>query len=566
MRSTGKEGLVRQAFETTQVTVAQLLSNEYVFEFPNYQRPYRWSTEHAEQLLEDVRKAWAAKKDDDYFMGSIVLAHSQPSARLVIDGRQRLTTLSILLAVLRDLESDTNTKSYLHQKLFDSAVANIRPERYRLRLSEEDDAFFVRHIGSLGATSNPIIDPDALPERQSNMAAVVGQFRASVSMMAAEERAQFAAFLLDQCVLISIRASTGEQGLRLFEILNSRGLELDEADLMKPILFDGATHQSREVISDAWEYADTLLGADGTNRLMHALCFILTRQWITASGSAANVLAEAIKQQGPDAFHQKVFPQYVDSFCQIVERSIPFSSDKTDPNRYVEALSWLGRHEREWGEWMPIALEILVRTFSDEKKRFELLKALERSFYVMFLNNVGEENRRSASGAILDDLRQGPDIALKGQLISPRPAINNAKSVLRSRLRGNVRTALTRRAEMALCESLGLKIPPNLAVATTEHILPRRPEANSRWRTDFPGDKVSLYLDLLGNATLLNKGVDGRIGRADFSAKKAAYMKHRTSTIYQLTKDVCSHEHWTPTEIAGRTERMAKLLERSWGI
>ena len=82
----------------------KIFSSDYEFMIPDYQRPYAWGKEQALQLLDDLEGALARDTDEPYFLGSIVLvkAGSDPRAE-VIDGQQRLTTLSILFAVLRDL-------------------------------------------------------------------------------------------------------------------------------------------------------------------------------------------------------------------------------------------------------------------------------------------------------------------------------------------------------------------------------------------------------------------------------------------------------------------------------
>jgi len=82
----------------------ELFSDRFVFEIPAYQRPYSWGAEETAELLDDLLAALAdadPKDPDPYFLGSIVLAkeEGQPDAK-VIDGQQRLTTITILLSPL----------------------------------------------------------------------------------------------------------------------------------------------------------------------------------------------------------------------------------------------------------------------------------------------------------------------------------------------------------------------------------------------------------------------------------------------------------------------------------
>src|SRR5215204_3106075 len=95
--------------EAAEKPILDIFCDKYVFHIPSYQRPYAWTTEQAGELLEDVLYACGTggdvKEQPPYFLGSIVLIKDpqRPEAD-VVDGQQRLTTLTILLAVLRDIE------------------------------------------------------------------------------------------------------------------------------------------------------------------------------------------------------------------------------------------------------------------------------------------------------------------------------------------------------------------------------------------------------------------------------------------------------------------------------
>lgn len=91
-----------QQLEAHQVPLHKIFCSDYDFRIPDYQRPYAWEREQATQLLEDLVEALDRGGDEPYFLGSIVLVkHKGVSDAEVIDGQQRLTTLTILLAVLR---------------------------------------------------------------------------------------------------------------------------------------------------------------------------------------------------------------------------------------------------------------------------------------------------------------------------------------------------------------------------------------------------------------------------------------------------------------------------------
>jgi len=135
--------------------IKKIFSDDFVFTIPLYQRAYAWTTEESEELLQDLMRAmdsYEASIDDlpPYFLGSIVLIKGDEPLAEVIDGQQRLTTLTILLAALRSFiksEYVEGLTSFLCEK--GNAITGT-PKRYRLRLRERDAHFFQKYIQDEG--------------------------------------------------------------------------------------------------------------------------------------------------------------------------------------------------------------------------------------------------------------------------------------------------------------------------------------------------------------------------------------------------------------------------------
>ncbi|SRR5260370_631641 len=132
-------------------TIKKIFSDDFVFTIPLYQRPYSWTTEEAGELLEDLIAYMGDGKEPldelaPYFLVSIVLIKGDEPDAQIVDGQQRLTTLSILLATLRTLLAPQRAKDltpFLYEK--GNAIANT-PNRYRLTLRERDAQFFQEHV------------------------------------------------------------------------------------------------------------------------------------------------------------------------------------------------------------------------------------------------------------------------------------------------------------------------------------------------------------------------------------------------------------------------------------
>ncbi|MDZ8030866.1 DUF262 domain-containing protein [Nostoc sp. DedSLP04] len=132
--------------QATDYPISKVFSNDFVFTIPLYQRPYAWTTEQAGELLEDLITALGDSDDkideiNPYFLGNIVLIKGDKRDAQVVDGQQRLTTLTILLAALRTCVS----KEHIHiltRYLYEKDDFDPDDNVYRLNLRERDAQFF----------------------------------------------------------------------------------------------------------------------------------------------------------------------------------------------------------------------------------------------------------------------------------------------------------------------------------------------------------------------------------------------------------------------------------------
>ncbi len=564
------------AFDTQQLTIAKLFSPSFVFEFPTYQRPYRWSVEHAGALLDDLMKAClasaGAKPDYPYFVGSIVLTKRPQRRYAVIDGRQRLTTLFILIAVLRDLESAAPRAGKLHALLHDDADdVHQHDEGYRLRLGELDGPAFARWVAASAATTTAPGDADDVAERHRRFADVAASFRRVLERAGSDpevpDRARLVEFILHHCELIAVVASSEAQGLTLFQVLNGRGLELSETDQMRSDLVSRLPDAEREAAAAQWDELDNRLGAKGVDALLRSLGYIFAGVWMTERQWPVR-LTEAVMRRGVSEFHKTDLPTYGEAMEQIARREIAFADERRNPNNFLQTMGWLGRHEGEWSEWRTVALEMLVRSGGDEARVYDLLRALDRSMYLMLINNTKEDNRRRLCSAIIAEFAAGRDpLASNGVLEPPSAMKNDVRRKLKESIRFfNVRGALARRIEAANFLERGEALPQWIDTASVEHVLPQNPPRGSYWLNLFSASEHRACLDLLGNAILLNRAIDGNIGTDTFARKKKAYLRYRRPPPSEGVQDVCRYPDWTADSIRDRTRRVAELLIGAWGI
>lgn len=336
-------------FVTDHYTVRELFSEDFVFEFPFYQRPYRWSPEHAATLLDDLLSACTAIEPLDqlppYFLGSIVLVRRNDDDRHVdvIDGRQRLTTLAILLAVLRDTEPRGQLKADLHEMLFDdrSEIRDIEPGP-RLRTKGLDSDFISTWLNSSGATLVELAE-DEMPEKAARLYAVMQLFRRRLNNLSEGDRARLRDFAVKHCEVVVVITRDELQGLRIFQVLNTRGLPLSDVDLIKTDLLTSLDPHVQAVAVDVWESAETILGADGMTKLLRVLYSVFARDIAPDDSKQFHErFVKVARKRDLNELCTIELADYAEQLYQMINGEIPATNLDANPNDIVRSLKWDG--------------------------------------------------------------------------------------------------------------------------------------------------------------------------------------------------------------------------------
>ncbi len=557
-------------FQTEQMTLAQLFDGSRIFSFPAFQRPYRWGVDEALTLLDDVASA-VLRGDDGYFLGNLVMTPESGPNYLVIDGRQRLTTLFILICVLRDTETEMPRRRGLHRLIRDPANPELRkPGNWRLSFPDTERKFVEALIASPKREAVPNEDIRFISERLGAMLDVADAFReklqAPVSQSGLPRIEDFTDFLLNQCEIIALVAASSTSGLRLFQVLNNRGLQLSEADLIKPDLLQPMKPAEQQEASRIWDNLEDQIGAENLDTLLRCYVFIYSGDWVSPGQAFTEQLKAIMMSRGANAFHFEELPRYGEAFANLHWGDIEFAEPGRNPNHLIAGLNFLGRTAGEWKEYLPVALEILVRYGDDPNKVFDMLSAVDRNFYTWFINETPESARRHVVFRMIMQMREGEDLfGAGGTLSAPQKELDKALQRLTQPFpKLSQRGALIRRVELAFCMKQGRPLPNALWQSSAEHIMPKTPRGGSQWWVDFTRREHRESLDLLGNGIPLPRELDKRVGNKDFTVKKAAYERAGVDRYLLSVRDVCQYSSWKPDDIQKRTQEIADLLASFW--
>lgn len=545
-----------------ETSVKALFSPGEELVLPPYQRSYSWGEKEALDLLNDLTEA--SLSGDHHFIGAIVVVTSNDSAPSeIVDGQQRLTTLTILLAVLRDFCEDDAQRDAIHSLIGDKPNSMLEDDaRWRLRLNHIDGPFFRETIQTLGKTLNINDDPGE-SESQQRMTRNASAFIKALQPLSAKERDDLFQTVANRCAVVRVRVADRDDGYRVFRVLNTRGKEPNSHDIIKTDLFERAGFNVQEAneYSRLWAEHEALLGGSAFDDLLRQIRFIFDKS--NKGDLVSGFRKSSLGKMDPRHFLKETLPRYVKAYMAISTGQVTFNGKAGAVDRYMHRLRALDHQS-----WRASALKFLVENSENEKDAIQFFRDLERLGFVMQLVIHNREQRNKRYRKVIEAVETGKPANLYGRF-GPFTISKDEARKVRERLTGRFATFGQRRA-LALRLNAALSDGETLAPeadATVEHVLPRNPAKDSHWMTIWPNPKSHRELcDTIGNFVLLPHAVNQEADRMTYHEKKKVYFNGAGGAHYALTKDLENEDLWTPETVRRRTERLADILCADWGL
>ena len=549
----------------------ELLGNGRVYRVPLYQRDYSWTSEQWNDLWMDILEVRAGREDRHY-LGTLVVASTNDREFAVIDGQQRLATLGVLaLAVIAKLED-------LAREGIDSEANRERSKSLRNRfVGEKDPASLVEHSRLTLNHTNDGFYQDILvqlrePHNLHGLAAsnrqlweAFGYFRTRLDEMAdvANDGEALAGILSENVgrglLFIVITVDDELTAYTVFETLNARGLELTTTDLLKNFLFSTVRVKSDlHVLDQRWQSLVTALEPSCFPDFLryHLLCahpevrgrhlFKLLRSEIRSADDVFG-LFDAIEPRG-------------ELFAALREPAHEYWTDIPGAKRSVSELILF---EARW------ATPLLFATWDHLSPR-EFAKSLKVVSTIAFRYSVVER----LCGARLESAgHQVAKAVAAGRIRNARGLFEELGSVYVEDAQfrqGFAKLAVARRRRKLVKyvlarlegDASGRECDHDNDPGTVEHILPRNPTDD--WRHAFPERQRPSAVSRLGNLTLIEHGVNTRIGNAAYREKVVEYGK----SAYALTREVSelAPEEWSWALLERRQVLMAERATDLWRV
>jgi uncharacterized protein with ParB-like and HNH nuclease domain len=558
--------------------IKKIFSNDFAFTIPLYQRAYSWTTEQSEQLLQDLIRAmenFEISPDElpPYFLGSVVLIKDENPDAQIIDGQQRITTLVILLAALRSLLTSEDAEAITEFLCEKGNALTGTPSRYRLRLRERDALFFQKYIQDRGGIEElkDLVDT-MLTESQRDIRDNTLGFLRELQNLSQKQLLELTQFIVNKCLLVvvSVSAPDLDSAYRIFSVLNSRGLDLSYADILKAEIISHIDADQREHYAMKWEEIEALLGKDNFEALFFDLRSIFSRQR-SRKGLIEEfkkyVYSPDRKSSTPQEFIDNILTRYAHALNYIVKANYQFHSV---PERLANEINgmfrWLNMLDNQ--HWIPPALYYFFENWSKPSQFLRFLKDLERLVVYFVICRVPPFKRIDCYCLLLEAIAANEDLyAVKSPLqLGPK----ECREFI-SALNGNLYL------QHYICRYVMLRLDRAIAdkVATydhetisIEHVLPRNPAPDSEWVSHFPTKDIrDRYVHRLGNLVLLSRGKNIRAENFDFDRKKREYFSEKGGTsLLALTNQVILTPHWTSEVIEKRQDKLLSTLKQLWRL
>lgn len=574
------------------------------FSVPDFQREYVWQREQVEKLLQDIYDEFYDEErrivaGPEYFLGSIVACKADDGTYQLIDGQQRMTTLYLILCVLRDIFKETGAE---RSKVLESQIADAATdprtyaevERYRVTLQYEDSAGVLEKIAS-GET--PLAD---IPETTASVKNILAAYRDIREFLLtnldtdARRLREFHGVLTTRVKLIRIVTPTIANALKVFETINDRGVGLNAMDLLKNLLFMRTDSKDYGKLKERWKTLVDTLHRCGEKPLRFLRYYIMAHHEIDyhrgiREDEIYSWFVDHAEECGIDADPMG----FADRLIECARAHANFLSCKDaqgQENRYLRNLDLLGGALRQQYILLMAGRNLPAEHFDQLCRAIENLffcyiitrepsKTFERNFarWSADLRKVKTEQelRAFVETYFIPDMRSHSD---RFDFAFREMAQNRIQQY---RIR-YILAKLTQRVEE---EAWGNPTYGRLDHYITnkveiEHILPLNPRPDVRAAFDKSAEYAA-YVGRLGNLTLLEKTLNSSVSNGSYAEKLPGYRQSTflltkslaekpqagvNTQLNRAVQELLQFDRWDSTTILQRQEMLAKLARKVWAM
>ena len=551
-----KNGLI----EANKGILKKIFSEEFWFIVPQYQRPYVWQEENIQELIDDLYYAFENKQNSEYFLGALVLKRTKEEEFKeyeILDGQQRLTTLCMMIAVLRDLMKKPQYKWTLSQMIYQEENELLRvPSRSRIKYNTRDKVkdFVKDYIIPSGSTRRKEI----VKFHESTNISVANMSKA-ISVMhevfAGKDNLEaFAVFLLNNVLFIYVSTDNTEDAFRLFTILNDRGMPLSNSDILKSINIGEVGEEDLDEYCESWEYLEEKYNKSFDRFLSFARTILLKNKPVSnlLDEYEKNIYKKGILKKGKNTI------DFLIELDQVYDAIIDLN-DKELSNEYknLVTIMKIGLHS---DEWIPALMSYFIKFKYYNLDEF--IKRLEYKFVGDLMSNISPSKRRENLNNIIKTIEIINESNID-TLLDNKELFDIDKNIFRNNINGEVYGKKYTKYLLLKIEYLMSDNAVHLSdykEISIEHILPQNPPKKSHWTKDFTENQRKLWTNKLCNLVLISNKKNVKLGNLDFKKKKEEYLKHRMDVFNNSKILLDKSSKWDEATLKIRQNTLVNML------
>lgn len=552
--------------DTSSMTYRQIMGNGIKYEIPKFQRDYTWEVEQWDDLWQDILQL-VSKEETEHYLGYLVLQTADNKNYMIIDGQQRLTTMSIvILAVLKclddlilsDVEKESNSKR--KETLHNSYIGTIDPvtliTNNKLKLNRNSDDYYRNYIVLL--KDLPIRNTNA---SQKHMRECFNWFydKTRKSFKTGLDLAAFIDGIVDKLFFTVIKVSDQLNAFKVFETLNARGVQLSSSDLLKNYLFSivDETKPHENEIEELEKLWSGIIGKLGSLKFEDYLRYYWNSFHKTVGKrNLFKTIKNEIKTKEQTFKLLRDLLETVDLYIAISEPNDDFWIDFQEVREPLVELKLFQIKQTN---------SLLIAAFKNLKKE-EFLKLLKALVIVSFRYNIigglNPNEQEEVYNSLALKIYNGQFFAnqdLEKVYVSDD---NFVSDFCTKQFKNTTRNHRIVKYIYSKIEMYKYKhdISYDSDIYTIEHILPE--SADENWGA-FSDEEINRSLYRLGNLTLLEKNFNKEAGVLPYQRKIEFLSKSNSN----LTRAIAEHyDTWTEDKISARQKLLAKEAKSIWRL
>ncbi|MBE9239735.1 DUF262 domain-containing protein [Synechocystis salina] len=564
-------------FNTTNSTFRQLLGNGLSYHVPPFQRDYSWGDDEWDDLWQDITALFEADGEPAHYMGYLVLQSSDGKRFDIIDGQQRLTTISIMilagLSHLKDLinaglDADNNRRR--QEQLQNSYIGYLDPvsliAQPKLRLNRHNDHFYqiylvpLEHIPQRGLNASEHQLRKAFDWFKDRIKTRIGN-----QLDSGQNFAAFIDALVDKLFFTVITVTDELNAFKVFETLNARGVRLSATDLLKNYLFSlistAQTHETEmRALEEQWERIVGLLGSESFPEFLRV--FWNSRHKLVRKSD----LFKTIRRQVTSRENAFGLVRSLDQ-CAAIYAALRDPQDPTWNPEEKQSLQQL----LMFSVRQPLAMLLACHRhfFDSDRDTFtRIIRAIAIiSFRYNVICNLQSHDQERLYNDIAVKVSNQTYVTYQQVLMALQAVYPDDDQFKNAFATKELRTTYSRNKKVVRYilfaiekQKSGQAFDFESATYNLEHILPENP--STAWSA-IEEVKQDRLIYRLGNMTLLRTARNRDLGNGDYERKRTVYAQ----SDFQITQAIAKHyDIWDELKIESRQKHLAKIAVGIWRI